>query len=154
MASEVKFNPSSFPIPGLAGRQRHQGVTPQEQPMANQTDGFQSSGPAAQPNPKAAITAQAITLPCTPEQLGTAAFQQTIVTLAAFGFQVTLAIQSAGGPQPTPTPPSQAGCKDEVAQLRQELCNMERQIDDIAEAVKKPLPPHPYFVGSGEVCGG
>lgn len=143
MASGVNFNPSSFQIPGHAGVQRHQGVTPQEQSVANPSDGFQASGQTAQPNAKAAVNPQVITLSCTPEQLGTAAFQQTLATLSASGFQVTLALQSAGGAQPAPTPPSQAGCKDEVAQLRQELRNMESQIGYIADAVTKPAPSRP-----------
>lgn len=139
MASGVGFNPASFG--GQTGKTGHvQQHRQSEQPVANPTDGFQASGLTEQPNaaPTGGVQ-QSVTLTVTPEQLSSAAFQQTLATMQNSGIHVTIALAQ------TPSPNSSAK-DDEIRQLRQDLNTAMHHIDQgmgyIAERVTpKPAPP-------------
>jgi len=137
MASGVGFNPSSFQMPGQGGVRRHAGT--QSEGSGTPADGFQSSGVSEQAQTAPAVNPKNITLNVTPEQLTSAAFQQTLATLQNSGFQVTLALQTASSAEPAPAPPrSESGWQREVSGS---LNRIESQVGFIADQVKpKPAP--------------
>lgn len=147
MASGVNFNNSSFHIP--QGVSRTSAAVPKEQPVANPSDGFQpSEQPAATPT---ATTTPGVTFNCTPQQLGTAAFQQTLATLASSGIPVSVTLLNTGDSQP------QASSGDSVS--RQEFQNLkgsveslaggmgrlESQLGIIAQKINQPSTPAPTY---------
>lgn len=135
MASGVNFNPSSFQLPGQGGIRSQTRV--QGEPSGAPSDGFQSSGVREQAPTQASVDPKNITLNVTPEQLTSAAFQQTLVTLQNSGFHVTLALQTAGTAEPAPAPPrSESGWQREVSGS---LNRIESQVGFIADQVK-PKP--------------
>jgi hypothetical protein len=116
--------------------QRQPGVNPQDLP-ANPSDGFRS-GEVAEP-PKASIL-QKMDMTVTPEQLTSAAFQQTLVLLSASGIHVNLTVVAATQAQPAP--------RNEEAEFRQDvrqsLNRVESNVGYIAEAVKPQAKPPTY----------
>ena len=104
MASGINFNPASYQVGGGASVNRQQPT--REQSAPGPSDGFQSSG--AQPfAATGATTPSPVHIEVTVEQLTSAAFQQTLATLASSGIPVTVSVVTASTATPAPTPQPQ-----------------------------------------------
>ena len=147
MASGINFNPASRQVgsnPGTINR----GPGTQEQ-VQGFSDGFQASGipaPEAQP---AAGEPGAVEFKVTKEQLTSAAFQQTLATLASSGVHVAITLINAGDAQPNTTGngggdvtrPEFNQLQNQVNQQGQQLNTLQSQYGNISGGYQKPSPP-------------
>jgi len=101
VASGINFNPASFQTGGGASVNRQPSTRKQGAPEPS--DGFQASG--AQPSAAAGPTTPApVHLEVTREQLTSAAFQQTLATLASSGIPVTVGLIASSEATPAAAP--------------------------------------------------
>lgn len=142
MASGINFNPASRQIGNQNNINRGPGVQEQVQSFS---DGFQASGipaPEAQP---AAGEPGAVEFKVTKEQLTSAAFQQTLATLASSGVHVAITLINAGDAQPNTTGggdvtrPEFNQLQNQVNQQGNQLNTLQSQYGNIAHS--KPSPP-------------
>lgn len=142
MASGINFNPASRQIGNNNNINRGPGVQEQVQSFS---DGFQASGipaPEAQP---AAGEPGAVEFKVTKEQLTSAAFQQTLATLASSGVHVAITLINAGDAQPNTTGggdvtrPEFNQLQNQVNQQGNQLNTLQSQYGNIAHS--KPSPP-------------
>ncbi|MBX3171397.1 MAG: hypothetical protein KF760_28575 [Candidatus Eremiobacteraeota bacterium] len=146
MASGINFNPASRQISGGTSPNRAQ--QPQELSVPDPTDGFQASNFQAKAQPMAASSAGSVDFKVTKEQLTSAAFQQTLATLASSGIQVTITLLNAAEAQPNTTGAGDVSrseftqLQNQVNQQGSQLNNLESRFGNLAQSVKpKPAPP-------------
>lgn len=129
MASGINFNPASYQVGGGASVNRQQ--TPREQGAPDPSDGFQASD--AQPSAATgATTPSPVHLEVTKEQLTSAAFQQTLATLASSGIPVTVSLVTASTATPAPAPQPQQQPPQQSVQTG---------FGNIAPTPRPPSPP-------------
>lgn len=124
MASGINFNPVSFQGTAHAPARK---MAAAEQEVAQPSDGFQASGAGA-PSKSAPVSA-GVTMTATPQQIATAAFQQTLATLVSQGIPVSIVLSNASEAQPNPGSGGSGVSREELRELKSDVQGLTRQMD-------------------------
>lgn len=146
MASGINFNPASRQISGGTTNRAQQ---PQETATPNPTDGFQAGNFQTEAQPMAAGDPGSVDFKVSKEELTSAAFQQTLATLASSGIHVNITLVSAAEAKPNTSGGGGDVKRSEFDQLQNQvnqqgnqLNNLESRFGNLAQSVKpKPAPP-------------